>query len=67
MPVRQIHVDEITAWTWIAAAIFVVLAVAAVLSMQNGPTQVADNLALSVPPIAQPMHVPPEAIADPNL
>jgi hypothetical protein len=65
MDTHDVHVDEISVWSWVAAAAFALIALAAVLVATH------DNMrltGLSGPalPFAGPALLPPEAIADPR-
>ena len=64
------RVNEIAVWTWIAGAVLIVLALAAVLS--PGPGKLSSNSLpateqLLVPPIGQPALLPPGIVEDPSL
>jgi len=63
-------VNEIAVWTWIAGAILIVLALAAVLSPGPGELSSSNPPApeqLLVPPIGPPALLPPGMIEDPGL
>jgi hypothetical protein len=56
------HVDEISVWSWIAAWVFALIALAAILF---GP-QPYMKVGFNAPPISEPALVPPPAIPDPR-
>jgi hypothetical protein len=65
METRHVHVDEISVWSWVAAAAFALIALTAVIVATH------DNMrltALSGPvlPFAEQSLLPPETIADPR-
>jgi hypothetical protein len=64
MSTHDVHVDEITVWTWIAG-VAVVLTLAAVMFVRSDKIKTPDMERL-VPPIVKPTLLPPEMIADPK-
>jgi hypothetical protein len=62
METRYLHVDEISVWSWVAAAAFALIALAAVLMATHENMRVT-GLSTPALPFAQPAMLPPETIA----
>jgi hypothetical protein len=60
------HVDEISVWSWVAAAAFALIALTAIILATQDKITVATRLSDPAPPFAQPALLPPEMI-DPRV
>jgi hypothetical protein len=62
MDTRQIHIDEISVWSWIAASAFVLIVLGAIFVGTGEKVR----MATPVLPLTAPAVVPPEVVADPG-
>jgi hypothetical protein len=65
MDTHHLHVDEISIWSWIAASVFALIAVCALLLGAQSQTGLSSVHAPSLP-LTEPALLP-QAIADPRL
>jgi hypothetical protein len=63
MDTRHVHVDEISVWSWVAAAAFALIALAAVLMATHENMRVT-GLSSPALPFAGPALQPAETTAD---
>jgi hypothetical protein len=66
MDTRHTHVDEISVWSWVAASVFALIAVAAMILATHDKMTLATGLNSPSLPFAEPALVPPELVADPR-
>jgi hypothetical protein len=66
MDTRHAHVDEISVWSWVAASVFALIALAAMILATHDKMTVATGLNGPALPFAEPALLPPTRIADPR-
>jgi hypothetical protein len=63
---HHVHVDEISVWSWVAASVFALIALAAMILATHDNMRVATEISSPSLPLTQPALLPPEMIADPR-
>jgi hypothetical protein len=58
------HVDEITVWSWVAASVFAMIALVAVIVATQDKMMLPYAPGAPVPPFAQPAFGPPALATD---
>jgi hypothetical protein len=64
MDTRHVHVDEISVWSWVAASVFALIALAAMILATHDNMTVARGLSSPSLPLTQPALLPPAAVTD---
>jgi hypothetical protein len=59
------HVDEISVWSWVAAAAFALIAIAAIILATQDKITVATSISNPSLPLTQPALLPPD-LTDPR-
>jgi len=66
MDTHHVHVDEISVWSWVAAAAFALIALTAIILATQDKITVATGISNPALPFAQPALLPPDMI-DPRV
>jgi hypothetical protein len=58
MDTRHVHIDEISVWSWVAASVFAIIALAAIILATHDKMKLASGLSAPALPFAEPALMP---------